>query len=153
MFVVPLGVLGAIAATLWCSKNNDVYFQVGILTTVGLAVKNAILIVEFAKAGFERGHTLEEAVLTAARERLRPILMTSIAFVVGVFPLSIASGAGSAARQAIGTAVVGGMLTATLLAVYFVPVFFTIVLHIFKIKRQNKRFLSTPPSLSPYGNE
>ncbi|MBO6090747.1 MAG: efflux RND transporter permease subunit [Acetobacter sp.] len=153
MFVVPLGVLGAIAATLWCSKNNDVYFQVGILTTVGLAVKNAILIVEFAKAGFERGHTLEEAVLTAARERLRPILMTSIAFVVGVFPLSIASGAGSAARQAIGTAVVGGMLTATLLAVYFVPVFFTIVLRIFKIKRQNKRFLSTPPSLSPHGNE
>ena len=139
MLVVPLGVLGAIAATLWCGKNNDVYFQVGLLTTVGLAVKNAILIVEFAKAGFEQGHSLEDAVLTASRERLRPILMTSIAFVVGVFPLSIASGAGSAARQAIGTAVVGGMLTATLLAVYFVPVFFTLVLRLFKIKRHNER--------------
>ena len=150
MLVVPLGVLGAIAATLWCGKNNDVYFQVGLLTTVGLAVKNAILIVEFAKAGFEQGHSLEDAVLTASRERLRPILMTSIAFVVGVFPLSIASGAGSAARQAIGTAVVGGMLTATLLAVYFVPVFFTLVLRLFKIKRHNERS-SLTSSLPSHG--
>ncbi|QEO16994.1 efflux RND transporter permease subunit [Acetobacter vaccinii] len=152
MLVIPLGVLGAIGATLWRDMNNDVYFQVGLLTTVGLAVKNAILIVEFAKAGFEQGHTLQEAVLTAARERLRPILMTSIAFVVGVFPLAIASGAGSASRQAIGTAVVGGMLTATLLAVYFVPVFFVLVLRLFKVTRMSERAHSAP-SLPSTGND
>ncbi|ARW10230.1 efflux RND transporter permease subunit [Acetobacter ascendens] len=139
LLVIPLGVVGAIIATLMRGLANDVYFQVGLLTTVGLAVKNAILIVEFAKMGFEQGKTLEEAVLTAARERLRPILMTSIAFVVGVFPLAIASGAGSAARVAIGTAVVGGMASATLLAVYFVPVFFVVVLRFFKVKRINER--------------
>ncbi|MGD7069347.1 efflux RND transporter permease subunit [Acetobacter sp. AAB5] len=139
LLVIPLGVVGAIIATLMRGLANDVYFQVGLLTTVGLAVKNAILIVEFAKMGFEQGKTLEEAVLTAARERLRPILMTSIAFVVGVFPLAIASGAGSAARVAIGTAVVGGMASATLLAVYFVPVFFVVVLRLFKVKRINER--------------
>ena len=139
LLVIPLGVVGAIIATLVRGLANDVYFQVGLLTTVGLAVKNAILIVEFAKMGFEQGKTLEEAVLTAARERLRPILMTSIAFVVGVFPLAIASGAGSAARVAIGTAVVGGMASATLLAVYFVPVFFVVVLRLFKVKRITER--------------
>ncbi|ASC05462.1 efflux RND transporter permease subunit [Acetobacter pasteurianus] len=139
LLVIPLGVVGAIIATLMRGLANDVYFQVGLLTTVGLAVKNAILIVEFAKMGFEQGKSLEESVLTAARERLRPILMTSIAFVVGVFPLAIASGAGSAARVAIGTAVVGGMASATLLAVYFVPVFFVIVLRLFKVKRISER--------------
>ncbi|OAZ73274.1 Antibiotic efflux pump membrane transporter ArpB [Acetobacter pasteurianus] len=139
LLVIPLGVVGAIIATLMRGLANDVYFQVGLLTTVGLAVKNAILIVEFAKMGFEQGKTLEESVLTAARERLRPILMTSIAFVVGVFPLAIASGAGSAARVAIGTAVVGGMASATLLAVYFVPVFFVVVLRLFKVKRISER--------------
>ncbi|GBR50292.1 hydrophobe/amphiphile efflux-1 family RND transporter [Acetobacter pomorum] len=139
VLVIPLGVIGAIIATLVRGLANDVYFQVGLLTTVGLAVKNAILIVEFAKMGFEQGKTLEDAVLTAARERLRPILMTSIAFVVGVFPLAIASGAGSAARVAIGTAVVGGMASATLLAVYFVPVFFVVVLRLFKVKRISER--------------
>ncbi|NHO31301.1 efflux RND transporter permease subunit [Acetobacter fallax] len=139
VLVIPLGVLGAIAATLWRSMDNDVYFQVGLLTTVGLAVKNAILIVEFAKANFESGQSLEEAVMNAGRERLRPILMTSIAFVLGVFPLAIASGAGSSARQAIGTAVVGGMLTATLLAVYFVPLFFVLVLRLFRVKRASER--------------
>ncbi|BAU37216.1 multidrug efflux RND transporter permease subunit [Acetobacter pasteurianus] len=139
LLVIPLGVVGAIIATLMRGLANDVYFQVGLLTTVGLAVKNAILIVEFAKMGFEQGKSLEESVLTAARERLRPILMTSIAFVVGVFPLAIASGAGSAARVAIGTAVVGGMASATLLAVYFVPVFFVVVLRLFKVKRISER--------------
>ncbi|GBR51071.1 multidrug efflux pump acriflavin resistance protein AcrB/AcrD/AcrF [Neokomagataea thailandica NBRC 106555] len=134
MLVLPLGVLGAIAATLGRGLNNDVYFQVGLLTTVGLSVKNAILIVEFAKTFFEEGRSLEEAVLEAGRERLRPILMTSIAFVCGVFPLAIATGAGSAARVAIGTCVVGGMLSATLLAVYFVPVFFVVVLRLFRVK-------------------
>lgn len=146
MMVIPLGVLGAIAATLGRSMNNDVYFQVGLLTTVGLAVKNAILIVEFAKAGFEKGDSLEDSVLTAAQERLRPILMTSIAFVVGVFPLAIASGAGSASRQAIGTAVVGGMATATLLAVYFVPVFFVTILRLFRVRRTSEHTNTTPPA-------
>ncbi|WP_308720200.1 efflux RND transporter permease subunit [Komagataeibacter xylinus] len=139
LLVIPLGVLGAIVATLLRGMANDVYFQVGLLTTVGLAVKNAILIVEFAKAFFENGATLEESVLEAGRERLRPILMTSIAFVVGVFPLAIATGAGSAARIAIGTAVVGGMLTATLLAVYFVPLFFVVVLRLFRVRRMSER--------------
>lgn len=135
LLVLPLGVLGAILATLGRGLANDVYFQVGLLTTVGLSVKNAILIVEFAKAFYEEGDSLDEAVLKAARERLRPILMTSIAFVCGVFPLAIATGAGSAARVAIGTCVVGGMVSATILAIYFVPLFFVVVLRLFKVKR------------------
>nr|WP_025827118.1 efflux RND transporter permease subunit [Acetobacter persici] len=153
MLVIPLGVLGAIAATLCRSLDNDVYFQVGLLTTVGLAVKNAILIVEFAKMAFERGESLTDAVLTAARERLRPILMTSIALVVGVFPLAIATGAGSASRVAIGTAVVGGMATATLLAVYFVPVFFVVVLRLFKVRRISERQEAPSSAPSASGNE
>lgn len=139
LMVLPLGVLGAIGATLWRGLDNDVYFQVGLLTTVGLSVKNAILIVEFAKEFFEAGDSLEDAVLKAGRERLRPILMTSIAFVCGVFPLAIATGAGSAARVAIGTCVVGGMVSATLLAVYFVPVFFVVILRLFKVQRIKDR--------------
>lgn len=139
VLVLPLGVLGAILATYMRNLTNDVYFQVGLLTTVGLSVKNAILIVEFAKAFFEAGDSLEEAVLKAAEERLRPILMTSIAFVVGTFPLAIASGAGSAARTAIGTCVVGGMVSATVLAIYFVPFFFVSVLRIFRVRRMHER--------------
>jgi multidrug efflux pump len=134
LLVAPLGVVGAVIATLGRGLDNDVYFQVGLLTTVGLAVKNAILIVEFAKGFFEAGESLRDAALHAARERLRPILMTSLAFVFGVFPLAIASGAGAAARIAIGTAVVGGMVTATILAVFFVPVFFVAVLRLFRVK-------------------
>jgi multidrug efflux pump len=134
MLVVPLGVIGAIIATLERGLDNDVYFQVGLLTTVGLAIKNAILIVEFAKAFYDNGATLQDAAVHAAKERLRPILMTSLAFVCGVFPLAIASGAGAAARTAIGTAVVGGMVTATVLAVFFVPVFFVSILRLFKVK-------------------
>lgn len=139
LMVLPLGVLGAIGATLLRGLDNDVYFQVGLLTTVGLSVKNAILIVEFAKEFFEHGDSLEDAVLKAGRERLRPILMTSIAFVCGVFPLAIATGAGSAARVAIGTCVVGGMVSATLLAVYFVPVFFVVILRLFRVTRVKDR--------------
>ena len=138
LLVAPLGVLGAVIATSIRGLDNDVYFQVGLLTTVGLAVKNAILIVEFAKEFYEGGASLREAALKAARERLRPILMTSLAFVCGVFPLAIASGAGAAARTAIGTAVVGGMLTATILAVFFVPVFFVTVLRLFGVKPKVK---------------
>jgi multidrug efflux pump len=134
LLVVPLGIIGAIAATLLRGMDNDVYFQVGLLTTVGLAVKNAILIVEFAKEFYEEGASLRDAALHAARERLRPIMMTSLAFVCGVFPLAIASGAGAASRVAIGTAVVGGMLTATILAIFFVPVFFVTVLRVFRVK-------------------
>jgi multidrug efflux pump len=134
MLVAPLGVIGAVIATLVRGLDNDVYFQVGLLTTVGLAIKNAILIVEFAKGFYDNGAPLQDAAVHAAKERLRPILMTSLAFVCGVFPLAIASGAGAAARTAIGTAVVGGMVTATVLAVFFVPVFFVSVLRLFKVK-------------------
>ncbi|MBB2201897.1 efflux RND transporter permease subunit [Gluconacetobacter tumulisoli] len=148
LLVIPLGVLGALAATLTRGLANDVYFQVGLLTTVGLAVKNAILIVEFAKAFFEAGDDLAEAVVKAGRERLRPILMTSIAFVCGVFPLAVSTGAGSGARVAIGTAVVGGMLSATLLAIYFVPLFFVLVLRLFRVTRIKDR---TDPHAAPSG--
>ena len=134
LLVAPLGVLGAVIATSIRGLDNDVYFQVGLLTTVGLAVKNAILIVEFAKGFYEEGATLRDAALQAAQERLRPILMTSLAFVCGVIPLAIAGGAGAAARTAIGTAVVGGMVTATILAIFFVPVFFVTVLRLFRVK-------------------
>jgi multidrug efflux pump len=134
MMVVPLGILGAILATMMRGMADNVYFQVGLLTTMGLATKNAILIVEFAKIFYENGETLIEAALHAARERLRPILMTSIAFVFGTFPLAIATGAGGASRVAIGTAVVGGMITATVLAIFFVPVFFVGVLKFFKVQ-------------------
>ncbi|WP_018268242.1 efflux RND transporter permease subunit [Methylosinus sp. LW4] len=134
ILVVPLGVIGSIVATLGSGLANDVYFQVGLLTTVGLAVKNAILIVEFAKAFFDAGATLEDAAIAAAGERLRPILMTSIAFVVGTLPLVVATGAGSAARIAIGTAVVGGMFSATLLAIFFVPALFVSVLGVFRVR-------------------
>jgi multidrug efflux pump len=134
LLVVPLGVVGAICATLFRGLDNDVYFQVGLLTTVGLAAKNAILIVEFAKAFFDSGMPLVEAAKQAAHERLRPILMTSIAFVCGTLPLTIATGAGAASRIAIGTAVVGGMLSATVLAIFFVPVFFVAILSLFRVK-------------------
>jgi multidrug efflux pump len=133
LLVVPLGVVGAIIATLTRGLDNDVYFQVGLLTTVGLAVKNAILIVQFAKAFFDSGLSLTESSVKAAQERLRPILMTSIAFAFGTFPLAIASGAGEASRIAIGTAVVGGMVSATVLAIFFVPVFFVVVLRLFRV--------------------
>jgi HAE1 family hydrophobic/amphiphilic exporter-1/multidrug efflux pump len=127
MLVVPLGVIGAVLATLLRGRANDVFFQVGLLTTVGLAAKNAILIVEFAKELHERGRDVVEATLEAARMRLRPILMTSLAFVLGVLPLAIASGAGAGGQTAIGTAVIGGMLSSTVLALLFVPVFFAVV--------------------------
>jgi multidrug efflux pump len=139
MLVVPLGIIGAVIANLLRGIDNDVYFQIGLLTTMGLAVKNAILIVEFARDFFEKGETLVEAAVHAARERLRPILMTSIAFICGTFPLAIASGAGAGARIAIGTAVVGGMFTATVLAIFFVPLFFVVVLTLTKVKRRSEK--------------
>ncbi|EBT2026520.1 efflux RND transporter permease subunit [Salmonella enterica] len=128
MLVLPLGVVGALLAASLRGLNNDVYFQVGLLTTIGLSAKNAILIVEFAKDLMEKeGRGLIEATLEASRMRLRPILMTSLAFILGVMPLVISRGAGSGAQNAVGTGVMGGMLTATLLAIFFVPVFFVVV--------------------------
>lgn len=139
MLVVPLGVIGAVAATLLRGLSNDVYFQVGLLTTIGLAAKNAILIVEFARAHFEAGASPVEAVVHAARQRLRPILMTSLAFILGVVPLVVASGAGSGSQNAIGTGVIGGMLTSTFLAIFFVPAFFVIMLRLFRVRRLSER--------------
>ncbi|WP_424139735.1 efflux RND transporter permease subunit [Roseomonas chloroacetimidivorans] len=138
LLVVPLGVFGAVAATLMRGMSNDVYFQVALLTTIGLSAKNAILIVEFAKEHFEAGETLLSAALHAARERLRPILMTSLAFVLGVVPLAIATGAGAGGRTAIGTGIIGGVVTGTVLAVFFVPLFFVLVLTLFRTKRASE---------------
>ncbi|ELV7509126.1 efflux RND transporter permease subunit [Aeromonas sp. s11] len=131
MLVVPLGVLGAIVAATLRGLENDVYFQVGLLTTIGLSAKNAILIVEFAKELYDKGMGLSEAVVEAARLRLRPILMTSLAFILGVLPLVISSGAGASSRNAIGTGVMGGMISATVLAIFFVPIFFVLVMRYF----------------------
>ncbi|WP_448647059.1 efflux RND transporter permease subunit [Pseudomonas mohnii] len=127
ILVVPLGVIGAVLATRVAGLSNDVYFQVGLLTTVGLAAKNAILIVEFAKHLQEQGNSLIDATLIAVRQRLRPILMTSLAFMFGVLPLALSTGAGSAGRQAIGTGVLGGMFSATVLGIFLVPLFFVLI--------------------------
>jgi multidrug efflux pump len=134
LLVVPIGVLGALLATWLRGFSNDVYFQVGLLTTIGLAAKNAVLIVEFAKENFDRGRSLKDAVVLAARTRFRPIVMTSLAFSFGVLPLALANGAGSGAQNAVGTGVVGGMLASTLLGVLFVPVFFVVILRTFKVR-------------------
>ncbi|QDH65607.1 efflux RND transporter permease subunit [Pseudomonas azotoformans] len=138
ILVVPLGIVGAVWATRFTGLSNDVYFQVGLLTTVGLAAKNAILIVEFAKHLQEQGKSLREATLIAVRQRLRPILMTSLAFMFGVLPLAVSSGAGSAGRRAIGTGVLGGMFSATVLGIFFVPLFFVL------IRRRFGRVSTTP---------
>ncbi|EJO0142583.1 multidrug efflux RND transporter permease subunit AcrB, partial [Salmonella enterica] len=138
MLVVPLGVIGALLAATFRGLTNDVYFQVGLLTTIGLSAKNAILIVEFAKDLMDKeGKGLVEATLEAVRMRLRPILMTSLAFMLGVMPLVISSGAGSGAQNAVGTGVLGGMVTATVLAIFFVPVFFVVVRRRFSRKSED----------------
>ncbi len=146
MLAVPLGVIGALLATYTRGMSNDVYFQVGLLTTVGLASKNAILIVEFAVQLQERGMKIIEATLQAVRMRLRPILMTSLAFGFGVLPLAIGTGAGAAGRQAIGTAVLGGMIFSTLLGIFFVPVFFLVIRRLF-MRRKAQASRETPPAL------
>jgi multidrug efflux pump len=139
ILVVPLGVLGVLLATMLRAYSNDVYFQVGLITIIGLSAKNAILIIEFAKDLQAQGKGVIEAALTAAHLRFRPIVMTSLAFGLGVVPLAIASGAGSASQRAIGTGVIGGMITGTALAVFFVPVFFVVVRSLFKgSKRQQE---------------
>lgn len=137
MLVIPLGVIGAVGATLLRGLGNDVFFQVGLLTTIGLSAKNAILIVEFARELHEKhGMPLGEAALEAARVRLRPIIMTSLAFIVGVIPLALASGASSGSKHAIGTGVVGGMLTATALAIFYIPLFYVLVAGFFSKKQK-----------------
>ncbi|WP_033477703.1 efflux RND transporter permease subunit, partial [Erwinia amylovora] len=134
MLVVPLGVLGALIATWLRGLENDVYFQVGLLTVVGLSAKNAILIVEFANEINSRGSELVAATLEASRQRLRPILMTSLAFIFGVLPMAISQGAGSSSQHAVGTGVLGGMISATVLAIFFVPLFFVWVRRRFPLK-------------------
>ena len=148
MLVVPLGIVGTISATLLRGLANDVFFQVGLLTTVGLSAKNAILIVEFAIENVESGMDLIPATIAAARQRLRPILMTSMALMLGVLPLAIATGAGAGGRVAIGTGVIGGMLTATILAVFLVPVFFISVRSVVHGQRSREK----PPPQSPQPN-
>jgi HAE1 family hydrophobic/amphiphilic exporter-1 len=124
---LPVAVLGAFLALLIRSLQNAVYVQIGLIMLIGLSAKNAILIVEFAKRDYEHGETIDEAALSGARVRLRPILMTSLAFIVGTVPLAIATGAGSAGRRILGTTVIGGMLAATLLAVFLIPSMFSVV--------------------------
>lgn len=134
MLIMPFGIIGALTGATLRGMNNDVYFQVGLLATVGLSAKNAILIVEFAKELEESGKDIIEAVLHAVRMRLRPILMTSLAFVLGVLPLAISTGAGSGSQNAIGTAVVGGTLVATFCCLYYTPIFFVVISRVFKVK-------------------
>jgi multidrug efflux pump len=148
IMVIPLGIVGALLATTLRGLSNDIYFQVGMLTTMGLASKNAILIVEFAKDIYERTGNLIEATLEAVRIRLRPILMTSLAFVFGVLPLAISNGAGSGSQHAIGTGVIGGMISATVLAIFFVPLFFVLVERIFKPKPRHRDVAPATPAES-----
>jgi len=131
---LPLGVIGGVAATSLRGLPNDVYFQIGLLTVLGLTTKNAILIVQFAMTKVDEGMGLVEATLAGAKLRLRPIVMTSLAFGFGVLPLALATGAGAGAQTAIGTGVLGGMLTATFLAIFFIPLFFVGVVQLFAKK-------------------
>ena len=134
ILVVPLGILGALLATWMRGLENDVYFQVGLLTVIGLSAKNAILIVEFANEMNQKGEDLVKATLDACRQRLRPILMTSLAFIFGVLPMATSTGAGSGSQHAVGTGVIGGMISATILAIFFVPLFFVLVRRRFPLK-------------------
>ena len=139
LVALPLGVIGGVIASSLRGLPNDVYFQIGLLTTLGLTTKNAILIVQFAKGGLERGMGLVEATLEGAKLRFRPIVMTSLAFGFGVLPLAISTGAGSGAQNAIGTSVLGGMITATVLVVLFAPLFYVLIEKIFGRQRQTNQ--------------
>lgn len=130
ILAVPFALFGAILATWGRGLSNDIYFQVALVTLIGLAAKNAILIVEFAVLRMKQGLSLSDAAVEAARLRFRPIIMTSMAFVLGCLPLAISTGAGAASRHAIGTGVIGGMLGATFIAPFFIPVFFTLIMRI-----------------------
>ena len=137
---VPFAVLGALVAIWLRGLDNDVYFQIGLVTLIGLAAKNAILIVEFASQRYQQGRSVYDAAIEAARLRFRPIIMTSLAFILGVLPLAISTGAGSASRHSIGTGVIGGMLAATFVAILFVPLFFRLL-----TRRKKGPDTSSPP--------
>ena len=139
LLVIPLGIFGAALAASLRELSNDIYFQVALLTTIGLSAKNAILIVEFAEAALKQGSSLSAAAISAARIRLRPIVMTSLAFIAGVLPLAVATGAGANSRIAIGTGIIGGTLAATILAIFFVPLFFVLVKHLFTSRHGSKQ--------------
>jgi len=146
MLVVPLGIFGALLGVTLRGMPNDVYFKVGMIAVVGLSAKNAILIIEFAKDLQAQGKGLIEATLEAVHLRFRPIIMTSLAFILGVLPLVLASGAGSASQRAIGTGVMSGMITATVFAVFLVPVFFVVVRTMFKgSERQRRKYAASKP--------
>jgi HAE1 family hydrophobic/amphiphilic exporter-1 len=147
MLALPLGVIGGVMASSFRGLPNDVYFQIGLLTVLGLTTKNAILIVQFAKIRLEQGEGLIQATLEAAKLRLRPIVMTSLAFGFGVLPLAIAKGAGAGAQQAIGTSVLGGMITATFLAIFFIPLFYVMIVRLFD--RKKRRGVEQPGSGAP----
>jgi multidrug efflux pump len=148
ILAVPLGVLGALLAATMRDMPNDVFFKVGLITTIGLATKNAILIVQFAVNLQKQGKGLVEATLEAVHIRLRPILMTSFAFILGVLPLAVSHGAGSASQNAIGTGVIGGMAAAVLLGIFFVPIFFVVVRRIFKARPEQH----DPPTSATSGD-
>jgi HAE1 family hydrophobic/amphiphilic exporter-1 len=148
LLALPLGLLGGILATSWRGMPNDVYFQIGLLTTMGLTTKNAILIVQFAKARVEEGMGLLEATLEGAKLRFRPIIMTSMAFGFGVMPLAFASGAGAGAETAIGTAVLGGVITSTLLVTLFAPLFYVLIQKTFGKHNQPSAAVSAPTTSS-----
>ena len=140
---VPLGILGAVSATLARGLSNDVFLQVGLLTIIGLSAKNAILIIEFAKMNYDGGMDLISSALAAARQRLRPILMTSLAFMLGVLPLAITTGAGSGGQNAIGTSVIGGTFTATFIGILFIPLFFVVILRLFRTRPRPELYTKT----------
>lgn len=145
---IPLGALGVLAACTIRSMPNDIYFQIGLITIIGLSAKNAILVVEFAKERYDAGETLFEATKYAVRQRLRPIMMTSIAFGLGVLPLALSTGPGAASQNAVGTGVLGGAITTTLLGLFFVPLYFVTVLRLFRVKPK-RRYDDTPASPTP----
>jgi HAE1 family hydrophobic/amphiphilic exporter-1 len=149
MLALPLGVIGGVVASMLRGFPNDVYFQIGLLTVLGLTTKNAILIVQFAMVRTAEGMGLVEAILEAAKLRLRPIVMTSLAFGFGVLPLALASGAGAGAQTAIGTGVLGGMVTATFLAIFFIPLFYVAVVQVFGRKKVNRPPAPLPQAATP----
>jgi multidrug efflux pump subunit AcrB len=153
LFGVPFGVLGALLGIFIRHQPNDVYFQVGLITVVGLAAKNAILIVEFANELRGHGMSIRQAAVEAARERLRPILMTSFAFILGVLPLMLASGAGAVSRHSIGTGVFAGMLFATTIGIFFIPLFFRIIRGLAEGRRRQPVVAGPTPTHAPSAAE
>lgn len=151
LLVLPLGVIGGVVASSMRGLANDVYFQIALLTTLGLTTKNAILIVQFAKAGLERGMGLIDATLEGAKLRFRPIIMTSLAFGFGVLPLAVTTGAGAGAQNAIGTGVLGGMVSATVLVVVFAPIFYVLIERTFGKRR--KREAAKTEDVNPSGDQ